>query len=309
MISLIVATLGRSTELDRLLSSLEDQTYRDLEVIVVDQNSDDRVALVLSRYPRLQIQRLCCEQGLSKARNVGLRIANGDIIAIPDDDCWYPGDLLESVVRWFSMNPESGLLSMALRTADNQPSGPNSPKASCWCTKSNVWRCAVSTAIFMRSSVCSAVGRFNENLGIGAPSEYQSGEETDYVLRALEHGFQMWYESSLIVHHPPLQSIERLQKTTYPFALGSGCILRIHGYPLHQMSGQLIRSLGGAALNLCRGDFAKAQVYLLRGAGQFVGYMSGPRGLRRAMQPQAARHCDQVSLEQKPEVPLRGIRR
>ncbi len=280
MISLIVATIDRVAELDRLLCSLEDQSYRDFEVIVVDQNSDRWLAPLLSRHTRLLIQHLQSERGLSRARNAGLRIAKGDIIAIPDDDCWYPEHLLASVARWFESHSGFGLLGTALRNTENNTSGPNLPTSSCQCTKSNVWRCAVSPAMFMRRSVTAAVGDFNENMGVGAPSAYQSGEETDYVLRALQNGFQMWYESSLTVHHPPMYSIERLRKTTYPFALGTGLVLRIHDYPVCEVGGHLIRSLGGAAVSLCRGNLAKAHVYALRGAGQLVGYISGPRDLR-----------------------------
>jgi hypothetical protein len=175
------------------------------------------------------------------------------------------------------------LLGTGVRNAENQSCGPNLPPASCLCTKNNVWRCAVSTAMFLRRTVAAAVGGFDEDIGVGANSAYQSGEETDYVLRALEGGFQMWYESSLTVHHPPLYSMERLRRTTYPFALGTGCILRLHRYPLHQVGGHLIRSFGGAAVSLCRGDTAKAQIYVLRGAGQLVGYLSAPHdlGLRK----------------------------
>lgn len=285
MISLIVATIRRVPELDRLLSSLEEQSYRDFEVIVIDQNPDDRLVAVLGDHACLRIEHLRSERGLSRARNLGLRVARGDILAIPDDDCWYPKDLLASVAEWFESHPAFGLLGTALRDAEGNSSGPNLPRASCRCTKSNVWKCAISPAMFLRQSVSRAVGGFNEHIGVGARSAYQSGEETDYVLRALELGFEMWYESSLTVHHPPMYSIERLRKTTYPFALGTGCVLRVHRYPLHELGAHLIRSLGGAAVSLCRGNPAKAQVYLLRGAGQLVGYVSGPRDLGRTAGP------------------------
>jgi glycosyltransferase involved in cell wall biosynthesis len=285
MISLIVATLHRVPELDRLLASLEEQSCRDFEVIVVDQNPDNRLVPVLSRHPRLRIEHLRSERGLSRARNVGLQAASGDLVAIPDDDCWYPRNLLSSVVEWFASHPDFGLLSTALHNAEYKSSGPNLPPASCRCTKSNVWRCAISTAMFMQRTVTTAIGRFNEDIGVGARSAYQSGEETDYVLRALEQGFEMWYESSLTVHHPSLDSIERLRKTTYPFALGAGCVLRMHDYPLHELGAHVIRSLGGAAVSLCQGNLAKAQVYVLRGAGQLVGYVSAPRDLGRGALP------------------------
>ena len=48
--SLIVATLGRTAELRRLLESLAVQTHQDFEVIVVDQNTDDRVSQILAPF-------------------------------------------------------------------------------------------------------------------------------------------------------------------------------------------------------------------------------------------------------------------
>jgi glycosyltransferase involved in cell wall biosynthesis len=286
MISLIVATLGRVTELDRLLVSLEEQSYRDFETLVVDQNPDDRLVPLLASHSRLQIRHLRSERGLSRARNVGLRVARGDIVAIPDDDCWYPKELLTMVAAWFEAHSNFGLLSTVLRTAENTPSGPKTPPTARRCTKRDVSTClAASAALFMRRSVAVAVGGFNEHLGIGAASKYQAGEERDYVLRAHQRGFQFWYEPSLTVHHPPFGSIERLKKTTYMYALSEGCVQRLYGYPLSKVGSDLIRSFGGAAVRLCQGDLFNASVYVRRGAGQLVGYISGPRDLSRCATP------------------------
>jgi GT2 family glycosyltransferase len=282
MISLIVATLNRVTELERLLDSLEEQGNRDFEVLVVDQNPDDRLVPVVSGHPRLMLRHLRSERGLSRARNVGLRVARGDIIAIPDDDCWYPKDLLATVAAWFETHSEFGVLFTTLRTAENAHSGPRTPATARRCTKSDSSTClSASAGLFMRRSVSTAVGGFNEYLGIGAASKYQAGEERDYVLRAFEKGFQFWYEPSFTVHHPPFGSIERLKKTTYAYALSEGCVQRMYRYPLHKVGGDLIRSFGGAAVRLCQGDLFHASVYVLRGAGQLVGYISGPRDISR----------------------------
>jgi glycosyltransferase involved in cell wall biosynthesis len=110
MISLIVATLNRVTELERLLNSLEAQSYRDFEVLVVDQNPDERLLPVLDAHDGLTIRHLRSQRGLSRARNVGLRVAGGDIISIPDDDCWYPPDLLRNLTEWFEAHPEYDVL-------------------------------------------------------------------------------------------------------------------------------------------------------------------------------------------------------
>jgi hypothetical protein len=59
--------------------------------------------------------------------------------------------------------------------------------------------------------------------------------------------------------------------------LGSGYVLRRHHYPLHLITVELIRSFGGTTVSLLRDELAKAHEYLLRGAGQFVGYVGGRR--------------------------------
>src|SRR5271166_4064415 len=108
MISLVVVTLNRVSELERLFASLDKQSYKDFEVILVDQNPD------------LDIRHLRSGRGLSRGRNVGLPFAKGDIICFPDDDCWYPEDLLETVKEWFDSHPEFGALLALMRDENNE---------------------------------------------------------------------------------------------------------------------------------------------------------------------------------------------
>ena len=276
MISLIVATIERVEELERLLTSLDRQRFKEFEVIVVDQNQDDRLEPILAGHPRLSIRHLRSPRGLSIARNQGLRFAAGEIVAFPDDDCWYPGDLLQSVKQWFDAHGEFDLLSAMARSADQSPAGPKWPSRGCVVTRQNIWACSVSTTIFLRKRVCDLVGEFDESIGVGAKSKYQSGEETDYLLRAMERGRRMWFEPGLTVHHPQLHGIGRLKRVTYRFALGSGYILRRHHYALRDVANQFVRSFGGAALSLLKGNLDMAEVYVSRGLGQVVGYICGP---------------------------------
>jgi len=82
------------------------QTYANFELIVVDQNDDDRLVPILKDYKeKFSILHLRSKKGLSRARNVGLRYVSGDIVAFPDDDCWYPPDLLERVANFFEEHP------------------------------------------------------------------------------------------------------------------------------------------------------------------------------------------------------------
>jgi len=283
MVSLVVSTLGRVQELDRLLTSLDKQTLTDFEVLIVDQNGDDRLDPILKGHPNLSIRHLRSVRGLSRGRNVGLPLAKGDIICFPDDDCWYPENLLAVVEAWFADHPEFAVLFACLRDADNKPVGPNWPKHACVGTRGNLWDIGISPCGFLRRRATDAIGLFDENIGVGADSKYQSGEETDYYLRALEHGFSLRFEPSITVHHPSFHSPERLRRKTYPFALGAGYVTRVHGYSWWFLARRLIRSLGGAAVSLLKADMENTKVYLLRAAGQLRGYVLGPRDLPRLL--------------------------
>jgi glycosyltransferase involved in cell wall biosynthesis len=281
MFSLIVTTLGRVNELERLLASLDSQTCKDFEVILIDQNPDDRLLPLLERHPGLQIRHLRSGRGASRGRNVGLPLAKGDLICFPDDDCWYPGDLLAIVAAWFVARPQFGGLFACLRDADNNPVGPNWPKRPCGGTRGNIWEIGLMAGGFLRRGVTDAIGPLNENIGVGSDSPYQSGEETDYYLRALAHGFSMWFEPSITVHHPNLHSQERLRQRTYSFALGAGYIMRVHRYQWWALAWKVMRSLGGAAVSLLKADLEDARIYLSRAGGQIRGYVLGPRDMAR----------------------------
>ena len=110
--SLIVATLGRSSEIGELLESLLAQGRDDFEVIIVDQNADDRVAPVLQPYAaRLPITHLRSSiRNANHARNLGLRAARGEIVTFPDDDCLYPAGVLARVDAAFRAAPSLGVL-------------------------------------------------------------------------------------------------------------------------------------------------------------------------------------------------------
>ena len=282
MVSLIVATVDRVSELERLLTSLDAQTYKEFEVIVIDQNTDERLVPVLQSHPALAVRHLRSVRGAGRARNHGLRVATGDIVAFPDDDCWYPQSVLELVVKWLDQHRGFDAVFTTMRDADNQPVGLRWPPRPCTVTKANLWNTAIYVTAFLRRPVIAAVGYFREDIGIGADSAYQSGEESDYFLRALAMGFKMQYDPTLTVHHPNLHTLERLRSKTYPYSLGCGYVLRLHGYSWLDFGKFLVRSIGGAVVSLCRGNIAMAEVYVMRAAGQLRGYFFGSRDLRAA---------------------------
>lgn len=71
--SLIVATVSRTNELRRLLESLTQQGFSDYEVILVDQNDDDRLRDIMDEFAgRVPLFRVSSPKGVSRARNNGI---------------------------------------------------------------------------------------------------------------------------------------------------------------------------------------------------------------------------------------------
>ncbi len=91
-VSVVIPTLNRPSLLLRAISNALDQTYKQLEVVVVVDGPDAATIEALSRLnqPRLRIVALPVNVGLAEARNSGIREAAGDWVAfLDDDDEWH----------------------------------------------------------------------------------------------------------------------------------------------------------------------------------------------------------------------------
>jgi glycosyltransferase involved in cell wall biosynthesis len=289
MISLIVATLHRTAELERLLASLDTQSFQDFEVIVVDQNSDQRLLELLGSHPSLKLSHLRCAPGASRARNIGIRAAQGGIIGFPDDDCWYSKDLLQTVSNWFASHPEGDGLVGILRDETGRPTGPKWPQKACVATQETLWNSGITPVVFLARRAIEGAGFFDERIGPGTAAGYYSGEDLDYFLRCVERGLRLWHDPDLAVSHPSFHRPERMRDTSYSYSLGGGYILRSHRYPVRKFMVTLIRSFGGAVVYFVKGDFFLGRCYLRRATGLSRGYFCGPGDLQKAYPSAAGR--------------------
>jgi glycosyltransferase involved in cell wall biosynthesis len=246
---LVVATIDRVEELGRLLESLQGQTHHDFRVLVADQNEDDRVTGVVERHPELQIVRLAAPRGLSRARNAVLPQLRADVVAFPDDDCVYPPDLLERV---------------ATRIVELEGVTGREPwwtAEAAVLTRENLWNRAISFTIFLRRTLVERVGEFDERLGLPA----SSGEEIDYLIRALDAGAHIEYDPTLVVEHPQKQ----VDLATVGARDGEtiGYLLRKHRYPARLVTRMLLRPAAGVVL-----DPRRARFHLATLRGRLQGY-------------------------------------
>jgi glycosyltransferase involved in cell wall biosynthesis len=273
LISLVLATKDRTVELARFLESLARQTYADFELLVVDQNPDDRIQRILMAYPRINIAHLVADAGLSRARNVGLSIAKGQVIAFPDDDCWYPSDLLERVVGYLEARPDWG--GVAGRTMSDHTGRPlwNWHTQQGPVTPSNVWRRVNSNSIFLRRSTFASGLRFDERLGVGAGTPWGSAEEVDLVLSALQAGASIEFIPDVVVYHEnafPDGGNAEITKA-YRYACGTGFVLRKHRYRLDFIVLRVLAPLARLIRALVLGNLFEAQFMAAIARGRIRG--------------------------------------
>jgi GT2 family glycosyltransferase len=252
---LVVATVNRVEQLDRLLASLEQQTHKQFRVLLVDQNDDDRLDGVVAAHGSLRLERLRSERGLSRARNVALPQVEADVVAFPDDDCVYPPDLLERLARRLQDEQLDGVTGRA----------PSWTTLAAVLTRENLWNRAISFTIFLRRAVVERVGLFDEGLGLPAAA----GEEIDYLIRALDGGARIEYDPTLVVEHD-----DKADADSFGAREGAslGRILRKHRYPPRTVARMLIRPAGGVLVAVAQRNPRRARFQLDTLRGRLRGY-------------------------------------
>jgi GT2 family glycosyltransferase len=271
---LVVATVDREEPLQRLFVSLERQTHRRVRVLLADQNEDDRLEPIVAAHQALDVVRLHAPRGLARARNRALQEVAADVVAFPDDDCVYPNDLLERLAERFADDAGLGAVTGKAESSDGRTSASWRSDAAAL-TAENLWNRAISYTIFMRREVVERVGAFDEQLGLGSGTPWSSGEEIDYLVRAVRTGARIEYDPSVVVLHDVGTDDSGIGLRD---GASVGYLLRKHGYPARTLVRMLVRPVGGVAVSLARGDGARARYHAATLRGRVRGY----RGTRRA---------------------------
>lgn len=104
LISVIIPTYNRENHVTKAIQSVIDQTYNNIEIIVVDDGSTDNTRNIVSTYQDKIIYIYKNNGGVSSARNIGISKAKGDYISFLDsDDSWYP-EKLKKQMDYLSVN-------------------------------------------------------------------------------------------------------------------------------------------------------------------------------------------------------------
>lgn len=167
-VSVIIPTYNRHAMLKEAVESVLAQDYQHFELIVVDDGSTDLTPEILKSYRAAVTVIHQNNQGVSSARNTGIKAASGDLVAFLDsDDLWLP-QKLSSQVDFFKSNPEALICQTQeiwIRNGVRVNPKKQHQKASGMIFEPSLKLCLVSpSAVMMRASLFETVGLFDPDL-------------------------------------------------------------------------------------------------------------------------------------------------
>ena len=220
-----------------MIASIRRQTFTDWELVVVGQGNDPALRAVGEAWARQdeRIRYIHTERhGVSRARNIAVRAAVGEIIAITDDDCEARDDWLATIVKCFTAEPDVDVVGGAMVAPharrgwltncpelvpaealyDPVRSGHQAPPGFSWVTGN----------VAFRRAPLERGGPFDELFGPGA--YFRVATDTDYLARLDQAGIRMRSTPrSVVIHtHGCRRGFRQLLRRSIDYSWGHGAL-------------------------------------------------------------------------------------
>ena len=212
-VSVIIPVLNDGDRLRRCLAALEDQTYPGdrFEVIVVDNGSKQDPAEIVSPFPHAKLAREPKPSSYA-ARNAGIALAKGDVLAFTDSDCVPAKQWLEAGVATLTSSPECGMVAGAVEVFckdENRPSAVELFERITAFPQERYLReyhYGVTANIFTFRHVMNRVGTFDDRL--------QSSGDNEWGNRVHRAGIRQVYSADAKVLHPARSTFGEIRRKT-----------------------------------------------------------------------------------------------
>lgn len=188
-VSVIIPTYGGSDKLSRAIESVINQTYSDIEIIIVDDNlpqSEERIitSKVVSQYNYNFIKYIKHRENKNgaAARNTGLKVAEGKFICFLDDDDFLLPNRIKKSVEILNKNQEYGALYCSVILADKN-GVYNVVRADKVISSKDILLdegiIGTGSNIFMRKNIIKSLGGFDES--------FSRHQDLEFLLRVCKH--------------------------------------------------------------------------------------------------------------------------
>jgi glycogen synthase len=215
-VSVVVNTDGRSRSLEQTLLALRHVEYPNFEVCVVRGPTEDGITELLDNWAGRVRVAFCPERNLSRSRNIGIAMADGEVVAFIDDDAIPEPDWLNGLVAYYDQSGVGAVggfvydctgvsfqtrFVTANRLGRADQSWARPAPEFCFPFSANFPHLQGTNSSFRRSALL-AVGGFDEEY------DYYL-DETDLCCRLIDAGWKIVQVTGAAVHHKALPSYTR----------------------------------------------------------------------------------------------------
>lgn len=202
-VTVSIITRNRQTELLETLLNIDKQDYSNIEIVLVDNGSDNEIILSVENY----LETLHCNVeyiqkgenlGVSGGRNVGLQAADGDyIIEIDDDAVFEDEQAISKAVSFMDDNPSIGISAFRITNYHTKEIVPQEfpfrdKNRDPFISGETTW--FIGAGHIIRKELIEKIGHYHEFFPWGS-------EEQDYSIRAIDAGFKIFYLADINVFH------------------------------------------------------------------------------------------------------------
>lgn len=229
LVSIIIVNYNGAKYLKKCLNSIAEQTYKNYEVILVDNNSTDNSLGIIKNYTFVKVIKLNKNYWFAKANNIGFCLSHGEYILLLNNDAYFgEKNSLEKMINEMEKMPDCGVMQPKIILTDNRGLDAcgaflttlgvlyhnglyKNPDESRYNTPFSVYS-VLGACMLTRRMVTKKVGLFVDDY-----VAYM--EETDFCHRCWLAGYKVIFNPCTFVYHIKGGS---LNKELYPIALFHG---------------------------------------------------------------------------------------
>jgi glycosyltransferase involved in cell wall biosynthesis len=210
-VSVIIPVFNDAERLQKCLAALENQTYpQDLyEVIVVDNNSDESIEILVNSFKQT-VPTHESKLGSYAARNRGISLAKGKILAFTDSDCIPTSDWIENGVAALFGDLNCGIIGGKIELFFRDSKYLNAVELyedlMAFPQQRHIrkYHFTPTANLFTFKFIFEEIGLFNDQL--------KSNGDREWCQRAYQQGYEIKYDANTIVKHPARYSLKQITR-------------------------------------------------------------------------------------------------
>ncbi|MEW6295030.1 MAG: glycosyltransferase [Candidatus Diapherotrites archaeon] len=228
-VSIIVPVLNEEKTLEKCLKSVKGNSYKDKELVVIDNGSTDGSQKIAMKYAdKFFIEK---RKGIVFAKNLGIKKASGDFIAFTDADCVASKDWLKELISCFKDNSIASVGGPNLTPKDDSKFSQHIGKtiellsslgAEYGSREKKIKEVEHNPGcnVIYRKEILKELKGFNEKM--------ISNEDPELDFRIREKGFKLIFNPEAIVWHYRKGSYKRFFRQAFSFSLGKTQLIKLH---------------------------------------------------------------------------------